>query len=77
MVYLSDEPIVMTPSYTTAPDDPSRNENGADESPAHTCSGVIPRTFIMCGEGSAGFLFYCSDECLRRAQGASLAQSGP
>lgn len=67
----------MTPSYTTTPDDPPRNEDGADESLAPTCSGVIPHTFIMCGEGSAGFRFYCSTECMERDQGTGLSQSGP
>lgn len=30
----------------------------------HRCAGVIPGTFIMCGEGGN----YCSDECRLAAE---------
>lgn len=29
----------------------------------HECGGVLPGTFIMCGEYAFGSFRYCSDEC--------------
>lgn len=32
------------------------------------CKGVIPGTFIICGEGEEGMRQFCSEECLRAAE---------
>jgi len=35
---------------------------------SHSCKIVVPGTFIVCGEGGWQ---YCSDECLKLAQGSN------
>lgn len=40
------------------------------------CLGVIPNTFIMCGERDEDSAFWCSEECQREAyrrEGAAVA----
>lgn len=46
---------------------PETSEVGPDGT-GHTCSGVIPDTFIACGEGDEWTRFYCSDDCMARGE---------
>lgn len=41
------------------------NDNPDDES-SRMCQGVIPNTFIACGEGDDWTRYYCSEACERR-----------
>ena len=55
------------PDHYTAKEDqtPETSEAGPDRL-GHACSGVIPNTFIACGEGDEWTRFYCSDTCMAR-----------